>query len=51
MFIKKYNHLFYQIIPAFLKSKSPETRAFKGTFYITKKSCTDWGNPTKKNIF
>jgi len=28
------------------KSKLPETRAFKGTYYITKRSCTDRGNPT-----
>ena len=29
------------------KSKSPETRAFKGTCYIAKKSCADEGNPKK----
>ena len=33
------------------KSKLPETRAFKGICYTTKKSCTDGGNPTKKNFF
>ena len=27
--------------------KKKETRAFKGTFYMTKKSCTDRGNPKK----
>ena len=35
-----------------VKSKQPETKAFKGTCYIKKKSCTDEvdeGNPTKKN--
>ena len=31
------------------KLNSP--RAFKGTCYVTKKSCTDGGNPTKKFIF
>ena len=30
--------------------KKKETRAFKGTFYMTKKSCTDRGNPKKKKI-
>ena len=25
-----------------------ETRAFKSTCYLTKKTCTDGGNPTKK---
>ena len=29
-----------------IKSKWPETRACKGKFYVTKKSCTDGGNPT-----
>ena len=33
--------------PASFKSKYPETRGFKGTSYITKKSCIDGGNPTK----
>ena len=37
----------YQKSPASFKSKLPETREFKGTCHITKKSCTDWGNPTK----
>ena len=32
------------------KSKLLETRAFKDTYYITKKSCTDEGNPTKLNL-
>ena len=32
------------------KSKKPETQAFKGTCYITKKACTEGGNPTKKYI-
>ena len=31
------------------KSKLSETRAVKGTCYITKKSCDDGGNP--KNFF
>ena len=30
------------------KSKLLETRAFKGTLNITKKSCTSGGNHTKK---
>ena len=29
-----------------LNLKLPETRAFKGTCYVTKKSCTDVRNPT-----
>ena len=33
------------------KSILPETRAFKGTCYITKKYFTDGGNPTKKLHF
>ena len=34
-----------------LKSKLPETRAFKGTCYLTKRSCTDGGIPTLKLFF
>ena len=37
-----------------VKFKLLETRAFKGTCtgkYNKKKSCTDWGNPTKINKF
>ena len=31
-----------------VKYKLPGTRTLKGTYYITKKSCADGGNPIKK---
>ena len=33
------------------KVELTETRALKGTCYLTKKSCSDWENPTKKLNF
>ena len=33
------------------KSKQPETRAFKGTCYVTKKVLYWWGKPYKKISF